>query len=180
MEKNRSVSAGVNEREWWKDPKISTVLMAATYIIGGLGIGLGMYAYFDEGAVKGLHWALPLTVGAVGVLSFIRHSMFCESDASRMGIAGGDPYFQMEVGYANGGMGLIALIAFFSNWGTAADISLMLAFAVYLSMGLILASAKKIKSRKLSPAFVIRNGLWALEVGFMFFFGISAAIAAGL
>ena len=164
----------------WDNPKISWMLMVLTFVIGGAGIALGIYGYSDDGAVKGLHYAVPLIVGVVGILSFIRHAVFQASDAARMGITSGDPYFQIEVGFANGGIGILALVAFFLDWGVAAEVSLTLAFASYLAMGLILFVAGKVRSDGLDRETMMRAGFWLLQVGFMFFLGIAAAVSAGL
>lgn len=164
----------------WDNPKISWILMILTFVVGGAGIALGIYGYTDDGAVKGLHYAIPLVVGVVGILSFIRHSIFQASDASRMGITSGDPYFQLEVGFANGGIGLLALIAFFLDWGVAAEASLTLAYASYLAMGLLLFTAGKVRSGDIDRGIMMRAAFWLLQVGFMFFFGIAAVVSAGL
>ncbi|MDY6795105.1 MAG: DUF6790 family protein [Actinomycetota bacterium] len=179
MDNNGSrVPEGLASR--WDDPKISWTLVILTYIIGGAGIALGIYGYADDGAVQGIHYAVPLMVGAVGVLSFVRHSVFRGSDARRMGTTSGDPYFQLEVGFANGGIGLLALIAFFLDWGVAAEASLTLAYASYLAMGFLLFTADKVKSGGIDGGIIMRAGFWLLQVGFMFFFGIAAAVSAGL
>ena len=55
--------------------------------------------------------AAAVLVGAVGVLSFVRHSVYFASDQVRMGWHQDRPEFQLEVGYANLAIGIWALVA---------------------------------------------------------------------
>ncbi len=164
----------------WDNPRISWIIMILTFIVVGAGVAFGISGYTDDGAVKGLHYAIPLMVGAVGILSFVRHSIFRASDARRMGTTSGDPYFQLEVGFANGGIGLLALVAFFLDWGVAAEASLTLAYASYLAMGFLLFTTGKVKSGDIDGGIIMRGVFWLLQLGFMFFFAIAAAVSAGL
>jgi hypothetical protein len=105
--------------------------MLATYILGGIGIGIGMYT---------LQWNPPslsigclLAVGATGVVSFVRHAVFHRSDAARMGWDyGARNNFQIEVGLANLAWGSVAVLAVVLGWGLAVEAALFLVFAVYM------------------------------------------------
>lgn len=79
-------SIGSSKDAWWADPKVSNYLMMSTYALGGAGIALGIYGLTRGGGPKAVHYALPLAVGAVGVLALIRHSVFHVSDARRAGV----------------------------------------------------------------------------------------------
>lgn len=165
---------------WWNDPRVAGILMTITYACGGVGIALGIYGYTSDGAVKGLHYAFVLMVGAVGVISGIRHTVFYRSDSARMGVQGGTPFFQWETGFANAAIGIVALIAFFSDWGGGAEVALMLTYAVYLAFALSLVTWRRASSKELDAGMILPLGMWALTVGFMLFFGIAAAVSGEL
>lgn len=163
----------------WDDPRISNALMIATFVLGGVGIALGIYGLTDGGAVKGLHYAVPLVVGAAGVLSLVRHSVFHTSDAIRMGVAAGEPYFQIETGFANGAMGIVALLAFFWNWGVGAEVAVTLSYTVYLALAGVFV-ALRARTRGFDAGIAIRLGFWVLQVGFLFYLSIAAAASGNL
>jgi hypothetical protein len=165
---------------WWDRPAISDLLIISTYILGGIGIALGFYGLFDSDAVRGLHLAVPFMVGAVGILSFIRHSIFHRSDAERMGVAVKEPFFMIELGFANGAIGIIALLVFFRNWGAAPEVAVTLTYALYLALAFIFVSLRRARAEGLDAGMMLRLCFWALQVGLMFFFAIAAAVSAGL
>ncbi|MBU1669956.1 MAG: hypothetical protein KKF41_03535 [Actinobacteria bacterium] len=176
MDEPRPV-AGEKGESMWKDPSVSNCLMIATYVVGGAGIALGIYGHTSGGGPKALHWSLPLVVGAVGIISCIRHSVFHVSDARRAGVEA-DPFFMIELGFAQGAIGLVALLAFFAEWGVAAEVSLMLAFALYLGLAFFIVLYKAIK-KGFDGGLVFGLFMWGLQVVFMFWFAI-AAWAAGI
>ena len=61
----------------------ANVLMAVTYAVGALGIGIAFSTLGDD--PPSLTWAALLAVGAGGILSFVRHALFHRADAERMG-----------------------------------------------------------------------------------------------
>lgn len=161
------------------DPRISAYLMIATYVVGGAGIGVGIYGLASGGGpATALHYALPLAVGAVGILALVRHSVFFASDTARAGVQT-SPFYIIELGFANGAMGALALLAFFGKWGTSAESALMLAFALYLGLAFFVFLAH-VRSEGLDSGKIFSLCMWLLQVGFMFYFGIAAAAAAGL
>ncbi len=105
----------------------ATILMWLTYAAGvvGLAVAGGPGA---EGSLE----VVALTVGAVGVLSFVRHSIFHRADAARMGWEGAYPGFQIEVGFANLAIGLAAIASAAWAWGPAAQGALVLAYGLYI------------------------------------------------
>ncbi|RJP34680.1 MAG: hypothetical protein C4536_02465 [Actinobacteria bacterium] len=162
----------------WADPRVSTYLMISTYVIGGGGIALGMYFLSSENVERALHYALPLMVGVVGILSMIRHSVFHASDAARAGVTT-EPFYMIELGFANGAMGILALLAFFADWGVAAEAAITLVFALYLTMAFFLFLARAM-AEGLDGGRILALCMWLLQVGFMFYFAIAALASAGI
>jgi len=110
----------------------ATILMAGTYAIAALGIGLGFSALSDPDPDLGL--AALLAVGGGGLLSFVRHALFHRADQQRIGwtSAHTNP-FQIEVGLANLAWGLYAVAAFAFGWGLAAQSAGFLVFGLYMA-----------------------------------------------
>jgi len=169
-------SSGSSKDAWWADPRVSDYLMMFTYVVGGAGIALGIYGLTRGGGPKAVHYALPLAVGAVGVLALIRHAVFHLSDARRAGVDS-DPFYMIELGFANGAIGILALVAFFGSWGVASEIALMLTYALYLGLAFFLFFAR-VRSKGFDGGKIFGICMWLLQVGFMFYFAIAAAIAA--
>ena len=111
----------------------ATVLMIVTYAIGGVGLFLG----FSTMSSNGSDLAVPalLAVGAVGILSFVRHALFPDADAERMGWSTerASHFFQVEVGLANLAWGLYAVLAFALDWGLVAQSAGFLIFGMYMA-----------------------------------------------
>lgn len=112
------------------------VISILRIIIVTIGIFFGFYKLPDAKAA--LEIVAVTTVGIVGILSFASHVIFYKSDAKRLGWETDRPDWQFEVGFANLAIGLVTLIAYFSNWGAAALSALVLAYAFYLLMAAIL------------------------------------------
>ncbi|MGH2585793.1 MAG: DUF6790 family protein [Dehalococcoidia bacterium] len=101
------------------------------YVAGGAGAVLATTAHGDP--VDAVRWIALLSVGAVGVLAFIRHVIFAKEDATRIGwTAEGGSNFQYETGFANLAMGLVAIIAVWADWGGATYVTAVLAYGLYL------------------------------------------------
>ncbi len=106
-------------------------LMYATYVVGAVGIVVGMYTVHSD--PPSLSIATLLAVGLAGLLSFVRHSVFHRSDAARMGWdLGTRNNFQIEVGLANLAWGATAVLAVLFDWGIAAQATTFLTFGIYL------------------------------------------------
>ena len=175
MENTHAEIPGVS---WWNDPRIATFLMISTYVFSGAGVALGIYFRSSENVEKGLHYALPLMVGVVGVLAMIRHSIFHASDAARTGVKT-EPFYMIELGFANGAIGILALLAFFTDWGVTAEAAITLAFALYLAMAFFLFLAR-VRAGGLDGGKITALCIWVLQVGFMFYFAIAAIASAGI
>jgi uncharacterized membrane protein YfcA len=100
-------------------PAAANLLFIFTLIISILGIFLGLFYFFTDPAT-GLRVAVILIVGLVGVLSFLRHNVFFRSDQARTGWFQDNPQFQMEVGWANLAIGVLALVSGILQWGVTA------------------------------------------------------------
>jgi hypothetical protein len=106
--------------------------MLLTYLVGGVGIGIGFY-HMGISRPDALRLPLLLAVGVVGIVSFFRHAVFHRADAVRMGWDQGERNnFQIEVGLANLGWGVVAVVAAAWRWPLAAQAAIMLVFAVYM------------------------------------------------
>ena len=169
-------SSESSKDSWWTDPKVSAYLMIFTYIVGGAGIALGIYGLTQGGGPKAVHYALPLAVGAVGILALLRHSVFHVSDARRAGVDS-EPFYMIELGFANGAIGILALLVFFGTWGVAAEVALMLTYALYLGLAFFIFLTR-IKSKGFDGGNIFGACMWLVQVGFLFYFAIAAAIAA--
>lgn len=109
------------------DPRISSGLMWATYVVGAIGIGIAMSTV--TASPPSLSWGCLLAVGAAGLLSFVRHSVFHRSDAARMHWdLGHRNNFQIEVGLANLAWGLAGVLAVILDWGLTAQATTFLIF----------------------------------------------------
>ena len=110
-----------------------TPALAAMYVgyaAGAVGIGLG---FSKSSAVDGLKPVMILTVGVLGLVSFVRHVVFNRSDAARMGWdSEATNNFQIEVGLANLAWGLLAFATVGWHWGVSSEASVALIFALYL------------------------------------------------
>ena len=138
---------------WQDNPKISATLMNLTYLVGAIGLVIGFSTVKDDPATLSL--AALLGVGATGVLSFLRHSVFNRSDAVRMGWdLGQRNNFQIEVGLANLAWGLIAIFAVALDWGLVAEAASFLAFGFYLDVVALMLIFSPGESRRSWPAVI--------------------------
>jgi hypothetical protein len=118
-------------------PGIATVLFAATIVATVVGIFVTIYFLFINPDLA-YRVAAATLVGIVGLLSFLRHSVFYQSDQARMGWIQDRPEFQLEVGYANLAIGLVAFAAAGLNWGPLACGISLLTYGTYLLCALLL------------------------------------------
>jgi hypothetical protein len=120
------------------DPRPSLVVMIATYVVGGIGLAIGISTVNQT--PSDLSLSCLLGVGAVGILSFIRHAILNRSDAARMGWDYGKRNnFQIEVGLANLAWGVVAILAVILNWGLTIESGLFLVEGVYMGSVAIMA-----------------------------------------
>src|SRR5918996_3978137 len=102
---------------------IAWVLHILELVAGILGLGVGFSRLPD--AASALAIVTPTAVGLVGLLAFVRHFVFHEGDAKRLGWESTGPEFQYEVGFANLAFALVAFLAYFGGWGVAAPVGVV-------------------------------------------------------
>lgn len=133
-------------------PRAAQILMAATYLAGAVGLGIGFATVNAD--PPSLTWAVLLVVVGAGGLSFIRHSIFHASDAARIGwVTPGRNNFQIEVGIANFAWAAVALLAVVMGWGLKVESATLLTFGIYLagSATMLLLGGSQQRSRSLGP-----------------------------
>jgi hypothetical protein len=114
----------------------ASLLMGATLAISMIGIFIGIFFLFINIEIS-IRIATAVLVGVVGVVSFVRHSIYYESDQIRMGWRQEHKEFQLEVGYANLAIGIWGLVAAVFNWGLVCGVALAI-YATYLFCTLLL------------------------------------------
>lgn len=166
---------------WWEDARIATALIWLTHIVNILGIALGIFGIVSGGgpmkdwAFRGIHFAVPLMVGAAGILSFFRYSVFHASDAKRSGENPEESFFQKEAGFANLAIGIMALFIFFGGWGTGTEVAIALIYAIYSSLALVFTFLHEIEYYELDRRTILHMVIWLISIGFLFFFSFAAA-----
>ena len=114
----------------------ASLLMGATMAITTIGIFTGIFFLFISIDIA-VRIVTAILVGAVGIISFVRHSVYYRSDQVRMGWRQDHPEFQLEVGYANLAIGIWALVAAVFNWGLVCGVVIAL-YATYLLCAFLL------------------------------------------
>ena len=104
----------------------ASLLMGATMVISMIGIFTGIFFLFISTDIA-IRIAVAVLVGGVGIISFVRHSVYYKSDQARMGWRQDHPKFQLEVGYANLAFGIWGLVAAAFDWILVCGVM----FAVY-------------------------------------------------
>jgi hypothetical protein len=115
----------------------ATRLFQATIAVSMIGIFLGIFFFFINIDLA-VRVAAVLLVGLVGVISFLRHSVYYRSDQVRMGWHQDHPEFQLEVGYANLAIGFFALLVAAFNTGTLSCGIVLGIYGTYLICTLVL------------------------------------------
>ena len=122
---------------------IAWVLHILELVAGGLGLGVGFSRLPD--AASALAVATPTAVGLVGLSAFLRHFVFHQSDARRLGWESGSPEFQYEVGFANLAFALVAFLAYLGGWGVGAMVAVVLGFGLYLLQAALLHTWQSVR-----------------------------------
>lgn len=161
----------------------ASLLMGATMALSMIGIFLGIFFLFLNTDLTVRITAATL-VGVVGILSFLRHSVYYESDQVRMGWRQDHKEFQLEVGYANLAIGIWALVAAALSWGLVCGVMLA-TYATYLLCALLLHLAQARAQEDLhDPALRERAIRSVISTGFfvlaLFGFGVVALARAGV
>lgn len=112
-------------------------LFGATMAVSMMGIFVGIFMLFVDVDVS-VRITAAVLVGVVGILSFLRHSVWYRSDQVRKGWRQDHPEYQLEVGYANLAFGIWGLIVPALNWGALACGVVIGMYATYLLCTLFL------------------------------------------
>lgn len=155
----------------------SLVIAVIRYLVISAGIAAAYYLYFHwSDARPAIEVVLLACVAFNGLISFVSHVIFHESDAKRLGLESANPGFQYEVGFANLAIGLAALLAYAFQWGVAASIAIIACYSLYLLQAVILHLTRYTSGEKRDAAYLWGSVVFsALYVGNMLFF-----VAAGL
>lgn len=144
--------------------------------IGAVGIFFGFY-YLGKNPQLSLAIVTTTTVGLVGVLAFVRHFVFHQSDARRLGWETDRPEWAYEVGFANLAFGAMGLLSVFAELGLRAQALTILGYALYLLQAALLHGYQYISSKEKSA-----EKLWRVVIGtawfaaLMLFFSIDALL----
>lgn len=157
------------------NPRISQVLMLATYVSGCIGYFIGFMKLGSDGAEAAIGPVALLSVGVVGIISMIRHSVFHRSDAIRMGWdQGRRNNFQIEVGFANLAIGLPAILAVSLGCDTIVSAAFVLAYALYfLQVGVLVLIDRPDGRINIQRLITI-----LIQTGLLGYFSISAIFSA--
>jgi hypothetical protein len=154
--------------------KEASLLMGATMAVSMIGLFIAIFFLFGNTDLA-IRIAAAMLVGIVGIISFLRHSVYYRSDQARMGWQQEHKEFQLEVGYANLAIGIWALVAAALNWGPLACGLTLAIYGTYLLCTLLLhISAARETGSGIDPAYrsrVIRSILstgWFVVVLFAF------------
>ena len=158
---------------------IAWVLHILELIAGIFGVGVGISRLPD--AASALAVVTPTAVGLVGLLAFVRHFVFHESDAKRLGWESSTrPEFQSEVGFANLAFALVAFLAYFGAWAVAAQVAVVLGYGLYLLQATLLHAWQSVRGEGRLRR-LLQSALPALVFSLlMIYLAVDAMIQAGL
>jgi hypothetical protein len=153
--------------------------MILTYIAGGVGVALAFYAIGDDSKLALTYLTVAYAV-VIGLLSWVRHVLTWKEDAARL--AADDqpnPFFQWEVGFANGAFGIAGLLAVVLDWGVAAMAAVVLGYALYLLQAALLNGRRYFSGQSRTAArlwgSLVGNGALAVLVIVIAFWALSDA-----
>ncbi|NPV62019.1 MAG: hypothetical protein HPY61_05205 [Methanotrichaceae archaeon] len=153
-------------------------LFTATILTAAAGTFFGIFFLFIS-AETAIRVATALMVGVVGILSFLRHSIFYRSDQVRMNWMQENPQFQIEVGIANLSIGTIALVVSLLDWGAqACGITLMI-YGLYILLTLVVHARDALHSPEKNKRPIAKIGNSALFALILFGFAFFALQNAG-
>ena len=135
---------------------------------------IGFSKFSTAGAEAAFSPVALLSVGVVGILSMVRHSVFHRSDAIRMGWnQGSRNNFQIEVGFANLAIGLPAILAVTLDWGIAVEAGFVLAYALYFAQVTVLVLMDSDDGK----VNLFRVLMMLMQTGLLGYFALSALAA---
>jgi hypothetical protein len=158
---------------------VAWIIAVIGWVLSGIGVFWAFFYFFGGDAAAALHVATLFDVGLVALTGFLRHAVFAESDAKRLGWEG-QKAFQLEVGFANLAFALIALLAYFGGWGVAAETVAVLGFGIYLLQVALMVAINAAREHR-SPAYWLRSPvLTGLMAVLLIFFAVAGAGTAHL
>ena len=158
----------------FSNPRISRFFMNTTLVVGSIGYFIGFSKLGSDGCQAAVSPVALLSVGIVGILSMVRHSVFHRSDAIRMGWDQGHRNnFQIEVGFANLAIGLPAVIAVALNLHVLVQSAFVFVYALYF----IQVAALVLLDRDDGQINWARLILILMQAGLLGYFSISAIAA---
>jgi hypothetical protein len=140
-------------------------------IVGTIGIFFGFY-YLDFDPELAIKIVTFTTVGIVGTLAFVRHFIFHESDAKRLGWETDRPDWIFEVGFANLAFGLMGLISVIANLGIQTQSITLLGYSIYLFQAAMLHGYRYFTDELKSA-----SRLWSSFLATLLFAGMMAFFA---
>lgn len=158
-------------------PEIASLLFKCTIIITMFGVFFSIFFFFTDQELS-YRIAAAVLVGVIGIISFLRHSVFYRSDQARMQWHQEHPEFQIEVGFANLAMGVVALLASLLNWGSLACGMALLVYALYLlcSLGLhVYQMVYDSEMKKRAQKSVLNTGIFVIILLVFAFLAINGA-----
>jgi hypothetical protein len=145
-------------------------------VFGTVGIFFGFY-YLVHDPQTSLNIVTVTTVGIVGALAFVRHVLFHQSDAKRLGWETDRPDWMFEVGFANLAFGLVGFVAVFAKLGRQAQAVVVLGYALYLFQAALWHGYRYFTDAERSPVRLWRSFLTTLlYAGMMAFFSVYALL----
>jgi len=156
-------------------PAVASRLFAASILATMAGIFLGISLLFVDAGLA-VRVAVFLLVGVVGVLSWLRHTVYYRSDQARMGWTQERPQFQMEVGYANLAIGVVALVVAVFSSDMLAYVLSFFTYGLYLCGALAIHVGEYRADRSSRRRKSILNTTFFVIV--LFFFGLFALLSA--
>ena len=143
-------------------PKTAAMLTRANIFITTIGLFVALYFAFDD-LLMATYVVTFVMVGVVGILGFLRHSVFYKSDQARMGWHQDRPEFQIEVGFSNLSVAIAGILVVVLDLGYLACAIPLLVFGTYLACaaGLNLHGAIREKKNpgKVVPIIIIAGSL---------------------
>jgi len=156
------------------NPLIAKWLMYATLTVGTIGFFLGFMKMSSEGAAAAIGPVALLSVGVVGVISMVRHSVFHRSDAIRMDWnQGRRNNFQIEAGFANLAIGLPAFLAVALGMEPLLQAAFTFAYALYFIQVTVLVFTDRRDGR----INLFRMIMVLMQAGLLCYFSISVMAA---
>jgi hypothetical protein len=134
--------------------------MILTYIAGAVGVAV---AFYELGSDSKLALEVITIAYAVvmGLLSWVRHVLVWQEDAARLDADDQPtPFFQWEVGFANGAFAIAGLLAVVLDWGVGAMAAVVLGYAMYLLQAALLNGRRYFSGQSRTAA-----RLWGSFVG---------------